>query len=209
MRSDLITDRWINSLGKEDVVPAFCSLSVSLPLQNDKVTLADLKKIQNITLRNSTSSSIGFFGDEDGKFILSIRSISHMPDDIVPSMVELSPQQYLKQGRRDGDTVEFSISGSTLLEIARRNYEESFGFRKVEQIRSMSGIVRLLSHSSSYTGRYAGHVWTSSNKIETNEILKSVEVEDNSACKIFQAQEWYGYDGSEICWYRYLVFETE
>ena len=132
-----------------------------------------------------------------------------MPDDIVPSMVELSPQQYLKQGRRDGDTVEFSISGSTLLEIARRNYEESFGFRKVEQIRSMSGIVRLLSHSSSYTGRYAGHVWTSSNKIETNEILKSVEVEDNSACKIFQAQEWYGYDGSEICWYRYLVFETE
>lgn len=103
VRSNQINSGWISRLGEENWVPAFGSLSVSLPLQDTNITLEDLKNIPNITIRNSSTSRVEFLGNDFGKFILSIRCILRPQNEILHTMIEISPQQYLKKGKSDGN----------------------------------------------------------------------------------------------------------
>lgn len=102
-------------------------------------------------------------------------------------------------------------SGNALLSIAK-NYEESFGFKDQKRLEGSSGIVRIIEGmfgSSSFRGTYVDTIWSTNHALPRQNIINSIDEEFRDKSRILEGSEWCSYGGSNMCWYRYLVFQEE
>lgn len=106
--SSRTTKEWLEKF-PERQDRTFSAMTVHFPIEAEELTLNSLKEIDHITLEVDPSSTLEYLGGEEAEIVISIRLVAYAPNELLPTMLEISPQHYAKQGREKDGAIEYKF----------------------------------------------------------------------------------------------------
>lgn len=193
--------------------PLACAITGKIAIAGEPFKIGSLENSPFLRLSLDKMDKYHCTGECKG-LILSVRLMMRQYEAFNDSMMEISPQLYLKDKptSMSENRVIFELSGHALLEIAKSNYLESHAYRDRASFAFTKGYIaewveKLLFVESNISTTILGEVLTTDSSPSIEELRSMIEPRESAQSDALAYGEWCGFVSSTLCWHRYIMIK--